>query len=94
VLECAGPLYVRELERRIEEVRRVAERLRDFERCGVGPNTPGRGVVRIGAGAEAVILDMGEYRSLQEKATVLLGELGRMGVGKVKIMELIGPARK
>ena len=83
ILESATPLYLREVNRRLDLVIPLLQRIRLFERYKVVPRTEPGPPYRIGRGPSAIMLDPHEYHLLlqqREQARAIFQELSRLGI--------------
>lgn len=93
VMEFATPLYLRELQKRLDRALPLYVEVLKYEHFGVLPSPTGE-PVRIGFGSDAVILDPVEHHRLRETLAPVLAELAKYGFPTATIRKLARGIRK
>jgi hypothetical protein len=93
ILTSATPLYLREIDRRLDQLLPMIERMRVFEHYGVVPTEKPGPPLRIHAGNHAVLLDPNELAALLAKTAPLLHQLTRYGLKQTEILAMVPPYR-
>jgi hypothetical protein len=91
ILTFATPLYLREIDRRLDQLLPMIKRMRVFEHYGVFPSEKPAPPLRIHAGNRAVFLDPTELASLLAKSAPLLHQLNRYGLKQSEILAIEPP---
>jgi len=93
VMEFATPLYLRELQKRMDRAIPLYVEVLKYEHYGVLPSPTGQ-PVRIGFGTDAIILDPVEHHRLRETLAPVLAELSKYGLPTATIRKIARGLRK
>ena len=93
VMEYATPLYLKELQKRLDRAVPLYLEVLRYEHFGVLPSPTGL-PVRIGFGTDAVIMDPAEHHRLRETLAPVLSELAKYGFPAAEVKRMARMLRK
>ncbi len=94
VLEATTPLYLGELNKKLDALVPLVTRIREYEHYGIKPNPVSAGPVRIVGVSGNVTLDPRDYHSLLEKVSPLVAQLQKSGVSAKSLSKLVPPKKR